>query len=263
MGLAFKPSHGSRPMSESFDGRVVAVTGAASGMGKATAELFRERGAAVELIDVAEGVREVAASLGVDHAYVGDIRDAAFCASTIDSIVERQTRLDVLVNAAGTIHRADALGTSDDDWARVMDVNVSGMFYLSRAAVKHMVKAGSGSIVNFGSIWGDVGSAGATAYCASKGAVHQLTRAMALDHVEQGIRINAVAPGEVRTPMLSSQRPTTPTEDELQAMADATIPMKRLAEPIEIARVVAFIASDEASYMTGEIVHVDAGYTAR
>jgi meso-butanediol dehydrogenase/(S,S)-butanediol dehydrogenase/diacetyl reductase len=155
------------------------------------------------------------------------------------------------------------LGTTNDDWRRVMGVNIDGMFYLSRAAVDYMAKRGSGTIVNFGSIWGGVASAGSTAYCVSKGAVHQLTRAMALDHVHQGIRINAVAPGEVRTPMLSSQRATPPSEADLQAMADATIPMKRLAEPEEIANVVVFLASNAASYMTGEIVHVDAGYTAR
>lgn len=252
-----------RTSSHRFDGKVVAVTGAASGMGKASVELFAERGAIVELIDVAESVRDVATSLGVDHVHVGDIRDADFCAAAIDDVVERHGQIDVLVNAAGTIHRANSLGTSNEDWDRVMAVNVNGMFYLSRAAVRHMADAGSGSIVNFGSIWGGVGSAGSTAYCVSKGAVHQLTRAMALDHVEQGIRVNAVAPGEVRTPMLSSQRATTPSEEDLQAMADATIPMKRLADPIEIARVVVFLASNDASYMTGEIVHVDAGYTAR
>jgi NAD(P)-dependent dehydrogenase (short-subunit alcohol dehydrogenase family) len=251
--------------SQDFSGSVVAVTGAASGMGAACARLFAERGANVALIDINdEGVHDVATDIG-DNAfgYAGDIVDSGFCDATITSIVEGKGRIDVLVNAAGTIHRADSLGTTDADFARVMNVNVNGMFYLSRAVVPHMIEQGGGAIVNFGSIWGGVGSAGSTAYCVSKGAVHQLTRAMALDHVEQGIRVNAVAPGEVRTPMLSSQRDFTPTEEALQAMADATIPMKRLAEPEEIARVVVFLASDEASYMTGEIVHVDAGYTAR
>ena len=126
-----------------------------------------------------------------------------------------------------------------------------------------MTAAGAGAIVNFGSIWGGVGSAGSTAYCVSKGAVHQLTRALALDHAEQGIRVNAVAPGEVDTPMLSSQRAAPPSPEDLQALADATIPMKRLAQPNEIAKVVVFLASDDASYITGEIVYVDAGYTAR
>ncbi len=248
----------------SFAGKVVAITGAASGMGAASAREFAARGATVAIIDRDQaGAAAITAEIDTGAPWIGDVSDSGFCTTTIDAIVERHGRLDVLVNAAGTIHRADAVGTSDADWTRVMAVNVSGIFYLCRAAVPHMIRQGQGAIVNFGSIWGGVGSAGATAYCASKGAVHQLTRAMALDHVEQGIRINAVAPGEVRTPMLSSQREHAPTDQELQALADATIPMKRLAEPVEIAKVVVFLASDDASYMTGEIVHVDAGYTAR
>ena len=249
---------------ESLAGQVVAVTGAASGMGEATAREFAALGATVALIDRREeNVVAVASEFEESSVFVGDVSDSSFCTSTIDSIVEQHGRLDVLVNAAGTIHRADSLGTSDEDWARVMGTNVDALFYLSRAAVTHMISQGGGVIVNFGSIWGGVASAGSTAYCVSKGAVHQLTRAMALDHAEQGIRINAVAPGEVRTPMLSAERDFTPTDEDLQSMADATIPMKRLAEPEEIAKVVVFLASSDASYMTGEIVHVDAGYTAR
>ena len=242
----------------------MAVTGGASGMGAASARGFSSAGATVVIIDRnADGAASVAAELGGPEPQIGDVRDSSFCAAVIDGIVEQQQRIDVLVNAAGTIHRVDSLGTADSDWDRVLGVNVSGMFYLCRAAVPHMIRQGGGAIVNFGSIWGAVGSAGATAYCVSKGAVHQLTRAMALDHVEQGIRINAVAPGEVNTPMLASERERPPTEADLQALADATIPMKRLAEPEEIANVVLFLASTDASYMTGEIVHVDAGYTAR
>ncbi len=248
----------------SFANKVVAITGAASGMGAASAREFAKLGATIAIIDRDEAkAGEVAAEIGSGSTHIGDVGDGDFCQETIDAIATQHGGLDVLVNAAGTIHRADALGTSDEDWKRVMSVNVDGMFYLCRAAVPHMVANGGGAIVNFGSIWGGVASAGSTAYCVSKGAVHQLTRAMALDHVEQNVRVNAVAPGEVRTPMLSSQRDHTPTEVELQALADATIPMKRLAEPEEIAKVVVFLASDDASYMTGEIVHVDAGYTAR
>lgn len=243
--------------------RTVVITGAASGMGEATAREFAALGDTLALIDIdSAGLDRVATELGAT-AHPGDVGDSDFCTRTIDAVAGEFGSVDVLINAAGTIHRADALGTSDDDWHRVMRVNVDGLFYLSRAAVPHMAAAGNGAIVNFGSIWGGVGSTGATAYCVSKGAVHQLTRAMALDHVEQGVRINAVAPGEVRTPMLSSQREHPPTNADLQALADATIPMKRLAEPVEIAKVVVFLASDDASYMTGEIVHVDAGYTAR
>jgi meso-butanediol dehydrogenase/(S,S)-butanediol dehydrogenase/diacetyl reductase len=248
----------------SFTGKVIAITGGASGMGAACARAFAELGGTVAIIDIDEaGAIEVAREIATDDPIIGDIANSQFCSEAIETITERYRRLDVLVNAAGTIHRADALGTSDDDWRRVMAVNVDGMFYLSRAAVDYMAKRGRGSIVNFGSIWGGVASTGSTAYCVSKGAVHQLTRAMALDHVEQGIRINAVAPGEVRTPMLLSHRSTPPTEEQLQALADATVPMKRLAEPEEIAKVVVFLASSDASYMTGEIVHVDGGYTTR
>jgi NAD(P)-dependent dehydrogenase (short-subunit alcohol dehydrogenase family) len=168
------------------------------------------------------------------------------------------------VNGAGTIVRADALGTNDDDWYRQFRVNVDGTFFMCRAAVRAMQPHGSGAIVNFGSIWGGTGGQGHTAYCAAKGAVHNLTRAMALDHARDGIRVNAVAPGEVDTPMLrAAGRPTPATDEELAAMAERTIPMARLAQPEEIARVVVFLASDQASYMTGAIVPVDAGYTAR
>jgi NAD(P)-dependent dehydrogenase (short-subunit alcohol dehydrogenase family) len=133
---------------------------------------------------------------------------------------------------------------------------------MSRAAVEIMQEQGAGVIVNFGSIWGEVGAAGVMAYCASKGAVHQITRAMALDHVNQGIRINAVCPGEVNTPMLTSERSAPVTTEMMAALAE-TVPMGRLAAPVEIARVVLFLSSDAASYMTGAMVNVDAGFTAR
>ncbi len=206
-------------------------------------------------------VAEVAQQIGA-ASIIGDVSDPDFCQRVVDETVERYGRLDILINAAGIIVRADALGTTNEQWQRVMNVNVSGIFYLSRAAVAVMKPQGKGVIVNFGSIWGGVGAAGVVAYCASKGAVHQLTRAMALDHVKDGIRINAVCPGEVNTPMLASERSEPVTAEILQRIA-STVPMERLADPVEIARVVLFLASDDASYMTGAMVNVDAGYTAR
>jgi NAD(P)-dependent dehydrogenase (short-subunit alcohol dehydrogenase family) len=120
-----------------------------------------------------------------------------------------------------------------------------------------------GSIINFGSIWGEVGGLGHSAYAATKGAVHQLTKSMALEHARDGVRINAVLPGEIRTPMLSSGRERPPTEEDLQELAHRAVPMGRLGDPKEVAEVVAFLASDASSYMTGSMVTVDAGYTAR
>jgi meso-butanediol dehydrogenase/(S,S)-butanediol dehydrogenase/diacetyl reductase len=246
-----------------FSGKAVLVTGAASGMGAATARQFSASGADVVMVDRnAELALQVAAEIGAAPPLVGDVGDSGFCRQAVSAALERHGRLDILVNAAGIIVRADALGTTDEQWQRVMNVNVNGVFFMSRAAVAVMRDQGKGAIVNFGSIWGAVGAAGVTAYCASKGAVHQLTRAMALEFVKDGIRVNAVCPGEVDTPMIRSERSGPVTAEMMQALADS-VPMGRLAEPVEIARVVVFLASDAASYMTGAMVNVDAGFTAR
>jgi len=247
-----------------FRGKAVLVTGGASGMGAATAREFAAAGADVVIVDLNGPLaREVASEIGAGEPVVGDVADSAFCDRAVAAALERHGRLDVLVNCAGIIYRADAVGTPDDRWRRVMAVNVDGLFFMSRAAVVPMKKQGAGVIVNFGSIWGDVGAAGVLAYCASKGAVHNLTRAMALDHVKDGIRVNAVCPGEVNTPMLASGRAKPPTPEDLRKLGETVVPMGRLADPAEIALVVVFLASDGASYMTGSLVTVDAGYTAR
>ena len=247
----------------SFAGKVAVVTGGSSGMGAATVKALASAGAQVNLIDIdrngAEGIAQETGS----EVFIGDVSNSEFCDLTINSIVDDQGQIDILVNAAGIILRADALETNDDNWKRIMAVNVDGVFFMCRSALRHMVNANSGVIVNFGSIWGDVATSGAAAYCITKGAVHQLTKALALEHAENGIRVNAVAPGEVNTPMIKSGRDKPPTADELQDLANRTIPIKRIAEPQEIAEVVLFLASERSSYMTGSIVPVDAGYTAR
>jgi len=247
-----------------FSGKVAVVTGGASGMGAATARELSSRGANVVVVDRnSELAKEVAIDIGAMSPVIGDVSESTFCDNAIRIAVETYSRLDVLINCAGIIVRADATDTTDEDWQRILSVNINGVFYMSRAAVRQMREQQCGAIVNFGSIWGDVGAAGVVAYCATKGAVHQITRAMALDHVGDGIRINAVSPGEVNTPMLAYGRSSPPTAEVLQNLANETIPMRRLAEPIEIAKVVVFLASDEASYMTGAVIPVDAGYTAR
>ncbi len=246
-----------------FTGKIALITGAASGMGAATAREFQAAGGQVVIVDRNEELAiRVANEIGADPPVTGDVSDSAFCNLAVETALARHGRLDVVVNAAGVIVRADALNTSDEQWQRVMNVNVNGVFYMSRAAINPMKAQGKGAIINFGSIWGGVGATGVVAYCASKGAVHQITRAMALDYVNDGIRINAVCPGEVNTPMLASERAEPVTPELMQSLAD-TVPMGRLAEPVEIARVVLFLASDAAGYMTGAMVNVDAGYTAR
>ena len=246
-----------------FTDRALLITGAASGMGAATARLFAEAGGNVLIVDQnAAQASEVAAEIGADSPLIGDVRSSTFCDTAVAMAIERYGQLDYLVNAAGVIARADTLSTDDAAWERVMAVNVNGTFYMCRAALRHMKPRQSGAIVNFGSIWGGVGAAGVTAYCASKGAVHNMTRAMALDHAGDNIRINAVCPGEVNTPMLSAER-SEPVTEALLAKLAATVPTGRLAHPSEIARVVLFLLSDEASYMTGSLINVDAGFTAR
>lgn len=246
-----------------FTGQVALITGAASGMGEATAREFAAAGGQVVIVDRDETrANQVAFDLKMEPPVVGDVSDPTFCHRAIELAFERHGRLDVLVNAAGIIVRAGGVETTDEQWQRILGVNLSGVFFMSRAAIAVMRRQGKGAIVNFGSIWGDVGAAGVAAYCATKGGVHLLTKAMALDHAQEGIRINAVCPGEVNTPMLQSERHEPVTPELMQRLAN-TVPMGRLAEPVEIARVVLFLASDAASYMTGSLVTVDAGYTAR
>ena len=231
-------------------------------MGAATIRRLAAGGARVVIVDRnGELAHAVAEEVG-GTAIVGDVADSSFCDGAIAAAITMHGQLDVLVNAAGVIVRARGEDTSDDQWARIMGVNVSGTFFMCRAALREMKAGGRGAIVNFGSIWGDLGSAGVAAYCASKGAVHNLTRALAMDHAADGIRVNAVCPGEVNTPMLQSER-AEPVTEQLLAQIASTVPMGRLADPDEIARVVCFLASDAASYMTGAMVSVDAGYGAR
>ena len=230
----------------------VLVTGATSGMGAAAAKLAAVRGV--------HGA--ISAIGGCARIFIGDVADPASARTAVEMTCDAFGRIDGLVNAAGVIYRGNAAQTSDEDWARVMQVNVGGTFYTSRAAVAHMCDGGS--IVNFGSTVGGVGAPGLTAYCASKGAVAQLTRAMALDHARAGIRVNSVCPGAVDTPMLmSGHERTAMSASDVRASNLAAIPQGRIPAANEVAELVVFLLSDASAHITGTNIPIDGGYTAQ
>jgi meso-butanediol dehydrogenase/(S,S)-butanediol dehydrogenase/diacetyl reductase len=252
----------------SFAGKVVLVTGSTSGIGEACARLFAESGAAVMVSgrNAARGrqvVDEIGAAGGTARFTAADVREDGACARLIDDTVAVLGGLDVLVNNAGILYTANALDTTDAQWLDTMAVNVNALFYLSRGAVKHMKARGRGVIVNVASEWGLNGERNHVAYCASKGAVVQITRCMALDHAADNIRVNSVCPGEIHTRMVDEILANRGGDSaaNLRELA-AGIPMRRLAQPVEVARCVHFLASDQASYVTGTNLSVDGGNDA-
>lgn len=244
-------------------GKVALVTGGASGIGKATAILFGREGAAVVLVDIREEGRETAAEItraGGRASFIrGDVTRRADCEAAVHAAVTDFGRLDVLFNNAGIIRRASVLDTSEEEWDRAMAVNVKSVFLMSRAAIPAIVRSGGGSIVNTASGWGLVGGRNAASYCASKGAVVNLTRAMALDHAGQNIRVNCVCPGDTDTPMLREEARQLGEDVRDFLAGSAKRPMGRMGRPEEIAQAVLFLASDTSSYVTGAALVVDGG----
>ncbi len=259
---------GARP-SMNLAGKIVLVTGASSGIGAAVARAAAAAGAKLMLSgrsrDRGEGVaRDIAVAGGRAEFLAGDLTDPAFADRLVEATADRFGRLDVLVNNAGIIHRATVDRTTDAQWHETMAVNLHAVFYLSRAAVRRMqLQGGGGAIVNIASDWGLVGGRDALAYCASKGAVVQMTRAMALDHARDRIRVNAVCPGDTDTPMLEGEFRQGGVERAAALAAHgAAVPLGRVATPEEVAQAVVFLASDAAAYITGAAQPVDGGTTA-
>jgi NAD(P)-dependent dehydrogenase (short-subunit alcohol dehydrogenase family) len=247
-----------------LEGKVALITGGGSGIGRATALLFAREGAAVAVVDLDECSAQAVAREIEDEgkraiAVRCDVSRAADCQRAVQETVAAFGRLDILFNNAGIIRRASVLEISEEDWDRAMAVNVKSIYLMSRRAIPIMAQAGGGAIVNTGSGWGLVGGRNAVSYCASKGAVVNMTRAMALDHAAQKIRVNCVCPGDTDTGMLRSEaQQLGATTDAFLAEA-ADRPLRRVGKPEDIAQAVLYLASEASSFVTGTTLVVDGG----
>jgi NAD(P)-dependent dehydrogenase (short-subunit alcohol dehydrogenase family) len=248
----------------SLTGKRALVTGGASGIGRATAILFAREGAAVAVADLDEAGGQVVVQTirddGGQAIFVHcDVTQAADCEHAVQLAVAELGGLDILFNNAGIIRRANVLDTTEEEWDRVMAVNVKSIFLLSKHAVPVMIEAGGGMIINTASGWGLVGGRNAVSYCASKGAVVNMTRAMALDHGEQNIRVNCICPGDTDTPMLRNEAHQLGTSDEDFLAEAAERPLRRIGRPEDIAQAALYLASDASSFVTGTALVVDGG----
>jgi NAD(P)-dependent dehydrogenase (short-subunit alcohol dehydrogenase family) len=245
-------------------GKVALVTGCASGIGRAIALLFSRQGAAVAGVDVNhERGQDLAAAIraagGRAMFLPGDVSHAADCRRAVEQTVREFGALDILVNNAGIICRSSVLELSEEAWDRVMAVNVKSVYLMSKHAIPVMIRRGGGAIVNIASGWGLTGGAKAAAYCASKGAVVLLTKAMALDHSAAHIRVNCICPGDTDTPMLRAEAAELgePIEGFLRQAGDR--PLGRVGRPEEIAQAALFLAGEASSFVAGATLVVDGG----
>jgi meso-butanediol dehydrogenase / (S,S)-butanediol dehydrogenase / diacetyl reductase len=245
--------------------KVAVITGAGSGIGEATARLFVAEGATVVLADKNRtSVEAVASSLGASaSAVVCDVTKSAEVKAVLTGVAAKHGRLDILINNAGYGITGSVVETSEDDWNALMAVNINGVFFGCKHAIPIMKAQGGGAIVNTASTTSRVGIRDRAAYVTSKGAVAAMTRAMALDHVADNVRINCVGPGTIETPYFTKIFADSPDADGLRKSLEARQPMNRLGRPDEIAKAILFLASDESSFCTGSTLFADGGWTAR
>jgi NAD(P)-dependent dehydrogenase (short-subunit alcohol dehydrogenase family) len=247
-----------------LEGRVALITGGTSGIGAATALLFAREGAAVALTGRnRERGEEVAGSIldaGGRALFIrADVRVAEDCRRAVELTLERFGRIDVLFNNAGVFHPRTVPECTEEEWDETIDASLKGAFLMSKYALPSMIERGSGSIIHNSSGWGIQGGDRAAAYCAAKGGFVVMAKAMAIDHGRQGIRVNCVCPGDVDTPMLAddARKRGLPWKEYYAGAANR--PLCRVGTPEEIARAVLFLASDDASFITGEALVVDGG----
>jgi NAD(P)-dependent dehydrogenase (short-subunit alcohol dehydrogenase family) len=245
----------------------VLITGGTSGIGRATALLFAREGASVAIVGRdrdrgQEVVAEIEQAGGTALFLPCDVRFAGECRRAVEETVRAFGRLDVLFNNAGVFYPHTVVACTEEEWDLTVDIGLKGTYLMSKFTLPHMIAQGSGVIVNNASGWGLVGGNEAAAYCAAKGGVVLLTKAMAVDHSRQGIRVNCICPGDVATPMLAEDARLREMDWEAYLVEAADRPMGRIGQPEEIARVVLFLACDDSSFMTGAVLAVDGGGTA-
>jgi NAD(P)-dependent dehydrogenase (short-subunit alcohol dehydrogenase family) len=250
-------------------GKTAIITGGGTGIGKATARLFAKEGANVvitgrteeRLIEAAEEIR----GAGKEISYrVSDVSNETDCIKTVEYTLDNYGRIDILFNNAGVCYRENTHETDTCVWDETFDVNVKGVYLMSKHTLPHMIRQGRGSIVNNSSILGlKASAAGFAAYSASKGAVNQLTRTMALEYADKGIRVNAVCPGTIYTPMMDKLFEEWGDRELGEKRYISVHPIGRLAQPEEIAHAVLYLCDDRVSFITGSMLSVDGGMSAK
>jgi NAD(P)-dependent dehydrogenase (short-subunit alcohol dehydrogenase family) len=250
-----------------LENKVALITGGTSGIGEAVAELFAREGAKVAITgrNESRGHAVTARILEAGGSAIflrTDVRKAAECQRAVDETLRSFARLDILFNNAGVFFPQTALECTEEEWDLQIDINLKGTFLMSKCALTPMIAQGSGVIINNSSGWGLVGGDKAVAYCASKGGVVLLTKAMAIDHGRQGIRVNCICPGDVDTPMLPEDARLRGLDWKAYLAGCENRPLGRIGTVDEIAKAVLFLASDDSSFMTGTALVVDGGGTA-
>jgi NAD(P)-dependent dehydrogenase (short-subunit alcohol dehydrogenase family) len=248
----------------SLKGQSAVITGAASGIGRGISVRLAELGASVALLDVDERkgtqtAEEIQSHFGDTMFVRCDVRSADDCRRAVEAVVGKWEKIDILCNCAGIAIRKNVVDLSEEEWDRALDVMLKGIFLLSREVIPHMVRTGGGSIINIGSGWSLKGGPKAASYCAAKGGVVNLTRAMAIDHGKDNIRVNCVCPGDVDTPLLHSECTQLGEDTQAFMREAANRPLARVGTPDDVANAVVFLASPMSSWITGAALAVDGG----